>query len=57
MQVLLSAKCLRCDILLDGREQFVGHMIHGHEMSIVQAEAMWKSVHSYVGGGDDRGAG
>jgi hypothetical protein len=44
MQVLLSAKCLHCDILLEGREQFMGHMIHGHDMPFGKAEAMWKSV-------------
>jgi len=44
MQVLLSAKCRYCDILLEGREQFMGHMIHGHELPVGQAEAMWKSL-------------
>ncbi|MEO9364120.1 MAG: hypothetical protein ABI348_09485 [Nitrososphaera sp.] len=47
MQVLLSTKCHYCDILLDGREQFMGHMIHGHDMPFEQAEAIWKSVRSY----------
>ncbi|AIF85189.1 hypothetical protein NTE_03157 [Candidatus Nitrososphaera evergladensis SR1] len=51
MQVLLSTKCRYCDILLEGREQFLGHMIHGHEMSVGQAETMWKSVYSYVNDG------
>ncbi|AIF82387.1 hypothetical protein NTE_00305 [Candidatus Nitrososphaera evergladensis SR1] len=42
-QVLLPTKCSYCDILLEGREQFVGHMIHSHELPIAQAEEMWES--------------
>lgn len=37
-------KCLHCDILLDGRAQFVGHMIHSHEVSIAHAEVAWESA-------------
>lgn len=40
----ISAKCSICDIPLAGREQFVGHMIHGHDMALERAEVMWKSV-------------
>ena len=40
-----ATECLHCDILLEGQEQFMGHMIHGHEMSIGQAEAMWKAMY------------
>lgn len=40
----ISTKCSRCDILLAGREQFVGHMIHGHDTALEQAEAIWKSM-------------
>ncbi|HEX6560690.1 MAG TPA: hypothetical protein VF016_01560 [Nitrososphaera sp.] len=54
MQVLLSTKCNYCDILLEGREQFMGHMIHGHEMSVGQAEAMWESMRSYDNNGGAR---
>lgn len=39
----VSTKCARCDILLAGCEQFVGHMIHGHDMAFEQADALWKS--------------
>jgi hypothetical protein len=34
----------RCDILLEGREQFVGHMKHGHDASFEQADVVWKSM-------------
>lgn len=40
----ISTKCSRCDILLDGRDQFVGHMIHSHDMLFEQASAVWKSM-------------
>jgi len=40
----ISTRCSRCDILLDGREQFVGHMIHSHDMLFEQASAVWKSM-------------
>ncbi|HEX6560694.1 MAG TPA: hypothetical protein VF016_01580 [Nitrososphaera sp.] len=40
-----ATECLHCDILLEGREQFMGHMIHGHEMSVGQAEAVWKAMY------------
>jgi hypothetical protein len=39
-----SVKCKMCDVPLAGREQFVGHMIHGHDMSVEQAAAMWESI-------------
>jgi hypothetical protein len=34
----------RCDILLEGREQFLGHMIHGHDVSCEQADTVWTSM-------------
>lgn len=40
----ISTRCSRCDILLDGREQFVGHMIHSHDMLFERASAVWKSM-------------
>lgn len=40
----ISTKCSRCDIPLAGREQFVGHMIHAHDMSFEQVDAIWKSM-------------
>ncbi len=40
----LSTRCGRCDVVLSGREQFVGHMIHGHDMAFEQADAIWKSM-------------
>lgn len=39
-----SVKCICCDILLEGREQFVGHMVHSHEEPVAHAEAAWKSA-------------
>lgn len=44
MQAMISVKCRYCDILLEGKEQSIGHMVHSHETSIVQAEAEWKSA-------------
>ncbi|WP_337862787.1 hypothetical protein [Nitrososphaera sp.] len=46
--VQLAARCYRCDILLEGRGQFVGHMIHGHDMTIEQAETSWNSTRHYA---------
>lgn len=37
-----SVKCRICEVPLAGREQFVGHMIHGHDMPFEAADAMWK---------------
>ncbi|MGI0020373.1 MAG: hypothetical protein ACREAY_07860 [Nitrososphaera sp.] len=44
MQVTQPVKCSQCDILLEGRGQFMGHMIHGHEMPIGETEEAWKSA-------------
>jgi len=44
MQELYSVKCRFCDILLVGREQFIGHMIHSHEMEYERLEAAWQSL-------------
>jgi hypothetical protein len=43
-QNLPATWCKCCDILLGGREQFVGHMIHSHEMPLGEAEMAWKSA-------------
>ena len=40
-----SVKCPCCDILLEGREQFIGHMVHGHEMPVGETEKSWDSAH------------
>ena len=40
----ISTRCSRCDVLLSGREQFMGHMMHGHDMGFEQADAVWKSL-------------
>ena len=44
MTMKSSIKCIRCDILLKGREQFVGHLIHSHDEAIAHAEEAWESV-------------
>ena len=41
---MISIKCRHCGILLEGNEQFIGHMVHNHEISIMQAETLWKSA-------------
>ena len=40
----ISIKCGKCGILLAGREQFIGHMIHGHDMPFEKADMVWKSM-------------
>jgi hypothetical protein len=37
-------KCVYCDIMLLGREQFVGHMIHSHDVILDTAILDWKSL-------------
>lgn len=39
-----SVKCRYCDILLVGREQFIGHMFHTHEFSYEQLRVAWESI-------------
>lgn len=41
---VIATRCGRCDMWLEGREQFVGHMIHGHDASFEQADVVWKSM-------------
>ena len=38
----MRALCRVCDVPLANREQFVGHMIHGHDMSLKDADMMWE---------------
>lgn len=42
MKPVNPIKCKHCDIILEGRVQFLGHMIHGHEASFEEAEKEWK---------------
>lgn len=39
-----SVKCRFCDVLLVGREQFIGHMIHSHELEHEKLESVWQSI-------------
>lgn len=41
---LSSVKCIYCDIMLVGRDQFIGHMIHGHELGYEQVKRLWSSI-------------
>jgi hypothetical protein len=42
--VQLSVKCRYCDILLAGKDQFMGHMLHNHELDYEPLEVAWKSI-------------
>ncbi|MEO9296235.1 MAG: hypothetical protein ABI347_11645 [Nitrososphaera sp.] len=42
--------CSRCEILLEGREQFVGHMVHGHDEPVEQAKSAWSLAREGKGG-------
>ncbi len=37
-------KCSRCDIMLSGRAQFVGHMIHNHELRYEAVNSLWTNL-------------
>jgi len=37
-----AVKCVRCDVILEGREQYIGHMIHGHDMPDAHAKESWR---------------
>ena len=43
---MISVRCRFCDVLLVGREQFIGHMIHSHELGYAQTEGAWFSLAS-----------
>lgn len=43
-----SIKCKRCDIVLAGRLQFVGHLIHSHDTPLDEAEAEWRRRHQVL---------
>jgi hypothetical protein len=43
---LYSVKCKYCDILLVGREQFIGHMIHSHEIEYGRLDEIWQSLNT-----------
>lgn len=43
---MYSVRCRFCDVLLVGREQFIGHMIHSHEMEHERLEAAWQSLNA-----------
>ncbi|AIC16654.1 hypothetical protein NVIE_023930 [Nitrososphaera viennensis EN76] len=39
-----SANCGFCDLVLVGREQFIGHMIHSHDLQCEQAGRLWRAL-------------
>ena len=41
---MISIKCKFCDVLLVGREQFIGHMYHNHEMNYEHLQSAWQSL-------------
>lgn len=41
-----TVQCRRCDVLLVGREQFIGHMIHSHELPYEKLEENWSLLTS-----------
>jgi hypothetical protein len=52
--VQLSVKCRYCDILLAGKDQFMGHMFHNHELDHERLEVAWKSIAAMTCGIDSR---
>jgi hypothetical protein len=48
----ITTKCPLCGIVLDGGEQFVGHMIHNHEIPLEQAVQIWKKIKIYSSSSD-----
>jgi hypothetical protein len=40
----LSTKCSLCGLMLIGREQFLGHMIHSHDVALDAAIIKWKTL-------------
>jgi len=40
----ISIQCPQCDILLTGRDQFMGHMIHNHGMNFEGLKEIWQSI-------------
>jgi hypothetical protein len=39
-----AIKCAYCGIVLVGRGQFMGHMIHSHELDYSQLEQLWSKM-------------
>jgi hypothetical protein len=37
-----AVRCTLCDVILEGRDQYIGHMIHGHDMPDAHAEESWR---------------
>ena len=50
----LSVKCSYCNILLAGKDQFMGHMLHSHELDYEPLEIAWKSITAMTCGIDSR---
>jgi len=40
----ITLKCRHCDILLTGRDQYLGHMIHNHELDLEKLLDIWNLI-------------
>jgi len=48
-EVLIALQCRFCDILLTGRDQFLGHMFHNHELEYEKLLDSWNQIVSVIG--------
>jgi hypothetical protein len=39
-----TIRCSHCDILLSGKDQFIGHMIHNHELQYEAIKSLWTNL-------------
>lgn len=39
-----TIRCNYCDILLLGKDQFIGHMIHDHELRYEAVKSLWTNL-------------
>lgn len=47
-QVCSATRCMFCDIVLAGRIQFIGHMIHNHDLLYEQALEMLRPLNGIM---------
>jgi hypothetical protein len=36
--------CKFCDMLLAGRDQFIGHLFHNHDLPYEELDIIWRSI-------------